>query len=163
MNLIIKNHIIEDNNWVVITDKDIEHIDQLPTGDLILPLKVWQQLHSQLNERNIGVWLDSSESPHAIKDVCLQLPIIGINFPIFSDGRGYSYAQILRTQYGYTGDLRAIGDVLKDQLFYMDRCGFSSFQMREDQKLDESMPRFNDFTVRYQRAIDKDTPLFRLR
>jgi len=164
MNPIIKNHALcETDAWQVISDNTIDNIDSLPEGDLILPLSVWQKLQSSLSRRNIGVWLNSDEQPSAIQEACQKLPIIAINFPIFSDGRGYSYAHVLRAQYGFAGDLRAIGDVLKDQLFFMNRCGFSSFQMRQDQALDQSLARLRDFSNPYQAANDNNQPLFRSR
>jgi uncharacterized protein (DUF934 family) len=163
MHKIIKNAAVVDDNWVIITDTEIESTSDLPNGNLVLPLSVWDNLASQLGDRNIGVWINSHESVADIKDMCNTLPIIAINFPIFSDGRGYSYAHVLRAQYGYKGELRAIGDVLMDQLFYMKRCGFDSFAMREDQKLDIAIKHLSDFNVTYQAAIDNNKPLFRRR
>lgn len=164
---IIKNSAIADDSWILVSDTEITAVSDLPTGDLILPLAVWQTLNSELTDRinnnSIGVWLNSDEAPEPIGDVCQQLPIIAINFPVFADGRGYSYAQLLRSQYGYEGELRAIGDVLLDQLFYMKRSGFSSFAMREDQKLDEAISHLNDFNEMYQAAIDNPKPLFQRR
>ena len=160
---IIKNAAVIDDSWVVVTDTEINTASDLPGGDLIVPLSVWQNLQAELADRNIGVWLNSDEAPEAIKDSCQQLPVIAINFPAFADGRGYSYAQLLRTQYGYKGELRAIGDVLRDQLFYLKRCGFNSFAMREDQKLDEAVSNLKDIDETYQAAADNRQPLFQRR
>ena len=79
---------------------------------------------------------------------------------MFSDGRGYSYAQLLSTQYGYSGELRAIGDVLRDQLFYLKRCGFNSFALREDQKIEEAVNNLSDFNETYQASSDNPKPLY---
>ncbi len=160
---IIKNTAIVEDSWVVVSDNEITSVSNLPEGDLIVPLAVWQTLSSELTGRNIGVWLNSDEVPESIGDVCKELPVIAINFPVFSDGRGYSYAQLLRSQYGYEGELRAIGDVLLDQLFYLKRSGFDSFAMREDQKLDEAVSHLSDISETYQAAIDNPQPLFQRR
>lgn len=157
---IIKDGALVDDSWVLVSSTDISDTSALPEGNLILPLGVWQQLKNSLEDRNVGVWLNSDEPPEAIREECRQLPLIAINFPVFGDGRGYSYAHVLRAQYGFDGELRAIGDVLKDQLFYMKRCGFNSFAMREDQKLEEALNHFSDFSKPYQAAADQPHPLF---
>lgn len=160
---IIRDGAIIEDGWITVTDTTIGAANELPAGDLILPLGLWQKLQGELAGRKIGVWLNSDEPPAPIKAICQQLPIIAINFPIFSDGRGYSYAQILRSQYGYKGELRAMGDVLRDQLFYLKRSGFNSFAMRADQKIDEAVKHFHDFSETYQAAIDNPRPLFQRR
>lgn len=160
---LIKNNLIVDDNWVLVSDKTLENSDQLPQGNLILPFKVWQVLSGQLGDRTLAVWLDSDESPEALKDALDQLSLIAVNFPNFADGRGYSYATVLRQQYGYKGELRAIGDVLRDQLFFLKRVGFDSFVLRADQNVDECVKALQDFSVRYQSSTDNPAPLFRTR
>lgn len=163
MNKIIKNGAIVDDSWTVVTSTEVQSAGELPDGDLILPLALWKMLGNQLPGRRIGVWLNSDQPPADIKEVCNNLPIIAINFPIFTDGRGYSYAHALRAQYGYKGELRAIGDVLIDQLFFMKRCGFDSFALRADLNPEVAVRHLQVFNVTYQAAIDKTTPLFRSR
>lgn len=160
---IIKDGKVSADNWTLIRDKEITDINALPVGDLLLPLSVWNRLNDQLKERNVGIWIDSDEHPESIKDDCLDIALIAINFPVFADGRGYSYAHVLRGQYHFKGELRAIGDVLKDQLSYMLRVGFNSFDLREDQNMEESLLHFNDFSLPYQGAIDDPKPLFAYR
>jgi uncharacterized protein (DUF934 family) len=92
-----------------------------------------------------------------------NLEVIALSFPIFSDGRSYTSARELRSNLGYKGEIRAIGDVLRDQLFYMSRCGFDAFLMREDQNLEGALAAFNDFSEGYQASVDKPIPLFRRR
>ena len=82
-----------------------------------------------------------------------QLALIAVRFPKFTDGRGYSIARLLR-RLGWKGELRAVGDVLRDQLFYMTRCGFDAFALRDDQDPQVALTAFSDFTVPYQPAID---------
>lgn len=158
---LIKNNTLTDDVWTLVSDKTLESADQLPVGDVILPLAVWQKLVSALTGRNIAVWLDSSDHPEAIKDHLNQLPLVAINFPSFADGRGYSYATVLRQQYGYKGEVRAIGDVLRDQLFYLKRVGFDSFALRADQNVEECLKALQDFSLSYQASVDNPRPLFR--
>ena len=87
--------------------------------------------------------------------------LIAVNFPRFVDGRGYSIA-LLRERYGYSGELRAIGDVLPDQLQFMKRCGFDAFALRPDKDATKAA-RLNFFSQTYQAAADTDVPLFRRR
>ena len=91
------------------------------------------------------------------------IAVIAINFPKFVDGRGYSIARILRDQLGYKGELRAIGDVLHDQLFYLKRCGFDSFAISEDTAAEAALSGLTDFSNSYQCAVDQPEPLFRRR
>ncbi len=162
-NIIKDGNIISDDKWVLVEDSDIGEMASLPEGDLILPLSLFQAWAHELSDRKVGVWLNSDDSPEAIKEHCPTLPLIAINFPVFADGRGYSYANILRIQYGYQGELRAIGDVLKDQLSFYKRVGFNSFALRDDQNPEEALRHFADFTQPYQAAVDNDKPLFQTR
>ena len=167
MHNIIKNGAVSSDNWQIITATDITDSNTLPSGDLVLPLAVWLQLRTELSTRTLGVWLESSALIENLDDATLAaikaLPLIAIQFPLFSDGRGYSTAHILRKQIGYKGELRAMGDVLRDQLFFMQRVGFNSFSMRADQNLSEAVAHFNDFSNPYQAAVDQHPPLFQQR
>jgi uncharacterized protein (DUF934 family) len=86
--------------------------------------------------------------------------LIAIDFPTFVDGRGYSSARLVRERLGYRGELRAVGDILRDQVFYLLRCGFDSLLLREDQDVDAALAAFGDFIEVYQRAVDRPVPLF---
>ena len=87
-------------------------------------------------------------------------PAIAIDFPAFTDGRGYTLARQLRERYGYRGEIRAVGDVLIDQLFYMHRCGFDAFLLREDQVVEDALNAQHTFSLSYQISIDTPEPLF---
>ncbi|MBS1169787.1 MAG: oxidoreductase [Burkholderiaceae bacterium] len=134
----------------------------IPTGKVIVPLAVWLAQKEALSARaDIGVWLASDERPEALKDDLARLPLIAVDFPKFSDGRGYSIAFLLRERLGYAGELRAIGDVLRDQLFYLARVGFNAFDVRADRSLEDALAGLTDFSVRYQTSSDEKEPLFR--
>ncbi|MFD2189978.1 DUF934 domain-containing protein [Pistricoccus aurantiacus] len=96
----------------------------------------------------------------AIYESLADQPVIAIDFPAFTDGRGYTLARQLRERYGYRGEIRAVGDVLIDQLFYMHRCGFDAFLLREDQVVEDALNAQHTFSLSYQISIDTPEPLF---
>ncbi|MBV8635526.1 MAG: DUF934 domain-containing protein, partial [Burkholderiaceae bacterium] len=122
MREIIKNREIVQDDWnlLKLQEGEAAEIVAVP-GKSIVPLAVWQAQPALHARGDIGVWLASDERPEVLKDVVNKLPVIAVDFPKFSDGRGYSIAYNLRARLGYTGELRAIGDVLRDQLFFMQR------------------------------------------
>jgi len=132
-----------------------------------VPLKVWQAQRTALAGRaeagraELGVWIGSSERPEELKDDLPRFAVVAIDFPKFMDGRGYSLAYNLRARLGYTGELRAIGDVLRDQLFYMQRVGFDAFAVREDKDIHDALKGLTDFSEVYQTSWDRKNPLFR--
>jgi len=158
--LINKSEVIE-NIWQTL-DKDFS--GELPEGSILAPLNYLLENPLILDSNpNIGIWLDSDQSSEALEPYLDKLSLIAINFPKFVDGRGYSYARILRDRLDYQGELRAIGDVLHDQLFYLKRCGFDSFAVREDKNIEIASQGLEDFSDSYQIATDQPEPLFRRR
>lgn len=142
---------------------------QIPgSGKILVPLPVWlsrkDELLPRLQAGELGVWLESFELIEdlvASVDNINQLPVIAVNFPRFADGRGFSIATLLRTRFGYTNEIRAIGDVLRDQLYYMKRCGFDATLMRPDRSTPEALASLRDFTEPYQGAVDNPLPVWR--
>jgi uncharacterized protein (DUF934 family) len=141
---------------------------EIPPGSVLVPLPVWlarrDELTPRLEQGEIGVWIDSHEAPEALAESIVDLnriAVIAVHFPKFTDGRGYSIAHLLRSRYSYRRELRAVGDVLRDQLFYMKRCGFDAFQLRADKDIDAALASLGDFSEAYQGAADQPLPLFR--
>jgi uncharacterized protein (DUF934 family) len=134
-------------------------------GDLIVDLNLWRESREQLVARagRTGVWLDGADDPAHIAPDLQHLALVAVRFGSFTDGRGYSIGRLLRERYGWRGELRAIGDVQRDQLYYLARCGFNAFALREGEDAQASLQAFNDFTEAYQAAVDLPTPLFRRR
>lgn len=164
MRKIIKDKAIVNDDWRLLKLADGEAAETLtvPAGRQIVPLSVWLAQKRVLAARtDIGVWLASDERAEALKEDISALPLIAIDFPSFADGRGYSIAYQLRTRLGFHGELRAVGDVLRDQLFYMARVGFNSFATREDRSIEDALKGLTDFSETYQTAWDQKTPLFR--
>ncbi|ATR83124.1 DUF934 domain-containing protein [Pseudomonas defluvii] len=164
MQRIIKNNQVVDETWHLLP-KDVT-LDELSNcDDYIVPLQLWRDHAHALKARDggLGVWLDSDEEAEEIGEDADQFQVIALNFPAFTDGRSYSNARLLRDRYQFKGELRAIGDVLRDQLFYMARCGFDAFAVRADKDPYEALESLKDFSVTYQAATDQPLPLFRRR
>ncbi len=162
--MIIKNKTIVADDWTVLRLQEQETAENVTVaeGKVIVPLKVWQAQREALQQRKeIGVWLSSDERPEDLKDDIKRFAVIAVNFPKFSDGRGYSIAYNLRARLGYTGELRAIGDILRDQMFYLQRVGFDAFAPRPDRSIEDALKGFSDFSEVYQTSIDQKLPLFR--
>lgn len=157
---LIKNGQVINDDWQLLP-KDTEEGSELPSGRIIVPLRLWQQCREELLKRgDCAVWLDSDQEATALTDDFDHLPLIAINFPAFTDGRGFSTAHLLRDRYGYRGELRAVGSFIRDQLFYLKRCGFCTFAL-ETSDPEAALPSLQDFSVTYQAASDQSLPLFR--
>jgi len=164
MQRIIKNDQVVDETWHLLP-KDATLDGMTNCDDLIVPLALWREHAHALKARDggLGVWLDSDEQVEEIADDLANFQVIALNFPAFTDGRHYSSARLLRERYGYQGEIRAIGDVLRDQLFLMRRCGFDAFAVRADRDPYDALEGLKDFSVTYQAAADDPRPLFRRR
>jgi len=164
MREIIKNRAIVSDDWNLLSLTEGEDAESVtvPAGKQIVPLKVWLAQKSTLKSRSdIGVWIASDERAEALKEDAASLPLIAVDFPVFSDGRGYSIAFNLRTRLQFKGELRAVGDVLRDQLFYMQRVGFNAFATREDRSIQDALKGLTDFSDVYQTSWDQKQPLYR--
>ena len=165
---IIKNDRIVDDAWHVLklAEGETPASVALPSGaEVLVPLSVWQARREEILARGVpaGVWLDAGEGPEAIAADLDHFAVVAVNFPKFADGRGYSTARLLRERYGYEGELRAIGDVLQDQLYFMRRCGFDAYAVRPDKDIHAALAGLTDFSESYQTAVDQPQPLFRRR
>lgn len=134
-------------------------------ADALIALDVWRADPAAWAARRgrLGLRLAPTDDPAAIAADLDRFALIAVAFPVFTDGRGYSIARLLRERYGWRGELRAVGDVRRDQLFLYARCGFDSFALRDDQDVAAALAAFGDFSVRYQAAADEPQPLFRRR
>jgi len=158
---LIKQSVIVENVWQKL---EADFSDSIENKAVLVPLDHFlENPDLVIGNAQAGVWLESDQGPEKLEPFIEQLALIAINFPKFADGRGYSYARILRDRLNYQGELRAIGDVLHDQLFYLKRCGFDSFAIREDKNAEIAMTGLTAFTETYQGATDQPAPLFRRR
>ena len=161
--MLIKNNALVNDEWTVLRLHEGEAADSVivPVGKVIVPLPVWNCQHEVLQGRKeLGLWLAGFERAEDIPDDVHRFPVIAVDFHKYTDGRGYTLAYRLRKQYGYHGELRAMGDILQDQLFALKRVGFDSFSMRADQDVQRALSGFGTFSVKYQASVDVEAPLF---
>ena len=163
---IIKDGLVIDDNWTLIEPTDEINATEIK-GQSIVPLSLWQA-EASLQRENIGLILNNDIDLTAISEDLTKIPVIAINFPSFMDGRGFSIARLLRERYGYKGEIRAVGYVIRDQLHYLKRCGFNAFSFNPDNilgafDLTAMAASLNDFTNAYQISADTPSPLFRRR
>jgi uncharacterized protein (DUF934 family) len=161
---LIKQRRLTSDSWSLLS-AGATLADVPATGDVIVPVALWREYRDILALRTgrTGVWLEGHEDPSVIAPDLERLPLIAVNFPKFSDGRGFSVGRLLRERYGFKAELRAIGDVLRDQLLFLHRCGFDAFALRYDQDAEAAAAAFDDFTEAYQAGVDQPAPLFRRR
>ncbi|EXI79982.1 MAG: hypothetical protein AW10_02127 [Candidatus Accumulibacter appositus] len=164
---IIKHMQVIEDHWQMLTlaEGETPEAVALPAEPTLLPLAVWLLRRDEIVAAGLelGVWLDAGEGPEALADDLERLPVIGVNFPKFTDGRSYSSARLLRERYAYHGEIRALGDVQQDQLFYMRRCGIDAYAVRADKDIDKALAGLAVFSETYQAAVDQPQPLFRRR
>lgn len=134
-------------------------------ADVIVPLARWTADRAALLARpgRLGVQLSGGDDPAVIAEDLKVFGVVAVAFAQFTDGRGYSIARLLRERYGWRGELRAVGDVQRDQLYLLARCGFDTFLLREGEDAHAALAAFRDFSEAYQAAVDRPVPLFRRR
>ncbi|MGM8935294.1 DUF934 domain-containing protein [Pseudomonas neustonica] len=167
------------NNLILLGDEGAKLVDADPwmlaltlpedsTAPLILSLSDWlaRQPEAVLQAEQISadaVCLQPDDEAEQLEPYLAVLPLIAVHFPTFRDGRGYSQAYLLRTRLGWQGELRAVGDVLRDQLSHMRQCGFDAFAVREDKSAEDALKGLAGMSVLYGRSAIEPRPLFRRR
>ena len=159
-NLIKNGALASDDGWRLIRSADDAFSIE---EDVILPLDVYLERKNGQHTGQLAVWLAPEQDVAALQEHLAELPLIAIDFPAFPDGRGYSHARLLRERYGYQGELRAIGDVLRDQLSYMAQVGFNAFVIRADRDAASALAGLADFSEQYQATVLQPVPLLRRR
>ena len=167
---LIRNRRVVADNWLLLElgeggDRNGNSPSIPAEGDVIVPLQSWLARHDALAVRlgKTGVWLDGKDSVESIAADLRRLPLIALRFPAFTDGRAYSTARLLRERYGYMGEIRAIGDVGRDHLLNMQRCGIDAFALREGEDVESALQAFDELPQTYQASAVEPQPLFRRR
>jgi uncharacterized protein (DUF934 family) len=137
-------------------------------GKVIVPISVYiarkQEFADRVAKQEIGIWLATHEVIDTLTAVEADLnvfPLIAVFVERFADGRIFSIGNLIRTRYRYQNILRAFGDVLRDQLFFLKRSGFNSYLIRADRNAEEALQSLKDFTQPYQGAVDINQPVWR--
>jgi uncharacterized protein (DUF934 family) len=158
---LLKNGAVAADPWQrVIKD------EALPAdAPVIVPFARWRAERDTLIGRNapVGVRLSNTDPVSDLAPDLDRLDIIVLEFPKFTDGRAYSQARLLRERYRYQGELRAAGNVLRDQLLFMQRCGFNAFELNHGQPVQAWIAATNEFSVFYQPAADERVPVMQRR
>jgi len=150
-----------DDPWRAVDDDE-----DLPNGrPVIVSLARWRRDRDLIRRRNgpLGVRLEAGDDPAEIADDVARLDLVALTFPTFRDGRAYSSARLLRERYGFAGELRAVGQVLRDQFLFMHRCGFDAFEVEPGAAEDGWRKSLAELSVWYQPATDSRTPVLSLR
>ena len=158
---LIKQGKVVDDPWIRVADES-----PLPAaGAVIVSLERWNAEQDALLARAepLGVRLASHQPARELAPHLGRLSLVALEFPTFRDGRAYSTARLLRERYGYNGELRAVGNVLRDQFLFMVRCGFNAFEIATEDEAAAWQKAVNEFSVWYQAAADDRLPAARLR
>ena len=118
---------------------------------------------SPLSSSDKVLRLEPTDDPAAFAEQLGRAARVEVNFPKFGDGRGYSIGRLVRERYGYRGELRAVGHITRDLLFYLESCGFDAFELRPGEDPQEALAGFDDFSEAYQASVARPQPLFRRR
>lgn len=153
---LIKNHQVIDDDWQWLLDG----CERIPDGPIVISLSLWESRNRDFKHcKHLGLYLDSDQPPELIADSLACFALIAINFPQLTDGRGFSYARALREQYDFKGELRAVGNFVVDQLFYLQRCGFDTFSFTDDATAQQALCYLRPFTYTYQSMLSEGKPL----
>ncbi len=157
---VIKNRQIVDDAWQMIGVNDL-----LPESHFIIPFMRWKKERDMFIDKrtNLGVCVNGGDNLEDLIEDLGLFSIIALEFPKYTDGRCFSYARLLRERYHYQGELRAVGNVLRDQLAFLERCGIDSIVLDVSEDLSEALRSFDDISVKYQSAADAMEPLYRYR
>jgi uncharacterized protein (DUF934 family) len=149
---LIKDGAIVDSDWLPANP-------ERPTPGHILSLDQWLELDDKSGS---VVQLEPGDGVTPLLDHLDDLDLVAVNFPAFTDGRGFSYGRELRER-GFAGELRAVGEFIRDQLDYLQRCGFNAFQFANESQLDAALDGLTPFSEHYQADVRQPVPLFRRR
>ncbi|MCD2449025.1 DUF934 domain-containing protein [Methylicorpusculum oleiharenae] len=149
---IIKDRNIIEDNWQFIADEQ-----PLLPGDCTVTLDRWLTEKEQLLSHGgkVGVRIESTDNLEKLSSDLALIPLVEINFVIFSDGRAFSKAWLLKNRYHFTGEIRAVGNFLADQIFYLSQSGFNAFNFEGNQNLTLALSMLNDFSVSYQKPANQ--------
>ena len=156
------DQIAQDDTWVYLDDEATPKNG----ADVIVSLTRWIAQGDELSRRpsgRLGVVIEPDVDPEQLGQIELfNLDLIAVRFPKFADGRGYSIARLLRERHDWTKELRATGEVLRDQLFFLRRVGFDVLEIAPREGIDPAswLSALGDFGVVYQPSSDGAAPIY---
>ena len=158
--VLIKNkQVVEGDTWQYVADDQPVPLD----GDVVVGFARYDRDNFDYTKRTgrLGLRIDPEDDLMQTLTHLPKVDLVVISFPRYGDGRGYTKARLLRERFHYQGELRAVGEVLADQLFYMSRCGFDTFELAPGKSVEAALRSFDDFSVKYQASTDEPRPLYR--
>jgi len=156
MPLLINQQLIENDHWQLLTDEE----QALPAdGAVVLPLSRFEQARAENSNLQLAPLVNGDDDVHALLELAPTLELVVIEIPAFTDGRGFSFARMLRRA-GYEGQIRALGDVTRDRLAFLTRCGFDAFQVADDRYSDDILSALEEISVNYQGSSDEPRPIY---
>lgn len=146
---IIKDKKIVEDLW-----HHVEDDADLPQGDITVSVARWKKEKPQLltREGNVGLRLDSDEPVENVAEDLDRVKLIELNFETHTDGRSFTQAWLLRNRYHFKGEIRAVGNFMADQVFYLYRTGVNAFALKPTDKLPVALSALNDFSITYQQS-----------
>ncbi|MGH6914191.1 MAG: DUF934 domain-containing protein [Geminicoccales bacterium] len=158
---LLKDGVAVDDPWRALGDEE----PLPPDAPVIVSIGHWQAEREALiaREAPFGIRLSSDQPLSLIADDVHRFGVIALEFPHFKDGRAYSQARLLRERFGYGNELRAVGQLLRDQFLFMARCGFDAYEVKDEGAVEGWRAAMREFTVFYQSAADRRVPAFVLR
>ncbi|MDI3326291.1 DUF934 domain-containing protein [Pontibacterium granulatum] len=160
---ILKNGSVQLDNWLMVAEEAAEP-NSLTQGQLILPIEQWLKLQPDFEglEHTPGFWLDAGQVTDEMEVVINAAPVVAIRFTSFTDGTGFSDASLVRETFGFTGELRATGALLPDQVPYLLRCGFDAIVLSEQKDLEQALQLLSLSAESYQGSVTSPrTPFHR--
>ncbi|MFZ5755793.1 MAG: DUF934 domain-containing protein [Pseudomonadota bacterium] len=159
MRKIILDRDLADDRWIYLADDQ----PALPGTDVVVSLTRFKAETEALlgREGGLGVRIDAGEGIADIVPHLSGIALVCVNFPAFHDGRGLSYARELRERHRYGGQIRAVGDVLRDQVHGMYRCGINAFDVKEGTSVVDALNGLDDFSTGYQGDVYDPRPVYR--
>lgn len=153
---IIRDRTIQTDDWRLSPELDGNADSSAGSGPLMVSLSRLVEEAEALFEgdNDIGVLLGPEDDLSEVEPYLSRLALVAIEFPKFTEGRGYSQARLLRNRFGFQGELRAVGDISRDRLAFLERCGFNAFVLRSGESLEAALPAFSEISLRYQPAED---------
>ena len=157
MSRILRHRAIVEDDWTLAVDTTAP---PSAADRWIVPLARWLAARDTLGAGALGVLLPNTEDVETLYPQIAASPVIALQFPTFADGRALTQAVLLRNRLGYRGELRAVGDVVRDLVFWLGRCGFDVLVPRPDQDLQACRQALDEIRLAYQPAADGHTPIW---
>ncbi|MDE0350646.1 MAG: DUF934 domain-containing protein [Gammaproteobacteria bacterium] len=160
MPTLVRDLEIVPDEWTLVDAGDVPD----PVAErTILPFEDWLERRAALPVGRTGIWVEGDAEAEAIGPHAPDLALIAVRFPAFADGRGLSLGALLRTRYGFEGELRAYGDILPDLAQYLHRSGFDAFVLADRRSAEVAIASVGSITDHYQASVRQPAPAFRRR